>query len=134
MVNCTMEPDKQSRAGSERMKPKQDASQNLRAAEEELEDLYIEFLAGQKAAKVYQDKLKLAQRLHDAKMRRRDAAQAKNPRGSAVLQLERIYQSQQELLEAELNASKAEAECNNDEANWLAQQCRVLRLQMANMS
>ena len=134
MANATMEPDKERRAGSEREKPKNDTVRKLKAAEEELDDLYIEFVALQKAAKVFQDKFKLAERLHDAKMRRVDAAQAKKARGSAVLQLERIYQAQQELLQAELSASKAEAECNNAEANWLAQQCRVLRLEKANMS
>ena len=72
--------------------------------------------------------------MHDVKMRRIDAAQAKKARGSAVLQLERIYKAKQELLQAELSASKTDSECNNAGANWLAQQCRELRLQMANMS
>ena len=48
-----------------------------------------------------------------------------------MLQLERIYTAQQELLQAELSAFKTEAECNNTEANWLAQQCRLLRLEHA---
>ena len=134
MANCTTEPDEQGRADFERKKPKTDVSHKLQAAEEELNDMYIEFLAAQKVAKVFEDKLKLAERLHDAKVRRIDAAQAKQARGSAVLQLERIYQNEQDLLQAELQASRAEAECNNAEANWLAQQCRLLRLQNANMS
>ena len=130
-----MEPEEETRLGSERKKAKTEVSQKLRAAEEELEDSYIEFyLAAQKVAKVFEDKLKVAERIHDAKVRRIDAAQAKKARGSAVLQLERIYQNEQDLLQAELQASRAEAECNNAEANWLAQQCRLLRLQNANMS
>ena len=129
-----MEPEEETRAGSERKKAKTDVSQKLRAAEEELEDSYIEFLAAQKVAKVFEDKLKVAERIHDAKVRRIDAAQAKKARGSAVLQLERIYQNEQDLLQAELQASRAEADCNNAEANWLAQQCRLLRLENTNMS
>ena len=96
--------------------------------------MLIEFMAAQKVAKDFEDKLKVAKRIFDAKMRRVDAAQAKKERGSAVLQLERTYQAEQELLQAELKASKAEAECHDAEANWLAQQCRVLRLEKANMS
>ena len=96
--------------------------------------MYIEFLAAQQVAKGLEDKFKLAERIFDAKMRRVDAAQARKARGSAVLQLERIYKAQQELLQAELSAFKTEAECNNTEGNWLAQQCRVLRLEHANMS
>ena len=82
-------------------------------------------------SKVMDGKLALAQRIHDVKMKRVEAAQEKTARGSAVLQLERIYQSMQDLLHAKLAAAKAQAECNNDEANWLAQQCRVLRLESA---
>ena len=133
MAKTTTEPDEQVRAGSERKKPKTDVSHKLTAAEEELEELFIEFVAAQKVAKDFEDKFKFAERLCAAKMRRLDAALAKKERGSAVLQLERSYQAEEERLQAELNASKAEAECHDAEANWLAQQCRVLRLQMANM-
>ena len=69
-----MEPEEETRAGSERKKAKTDVSQKMRAAEEELEDSYIEFLAAQKVAKVFEDKLKVAERIHDAKVRRIDAA------------------------------------------------------------
>ena len=49
-----------------------------------------------------------------------------------MLQLERIYQNETDLLRHKLQASnKADAEAHTAEANWLAQQCRVLRLQMA---
>ena len=118
-------------AGSKHQEPSGGFSPKLQAAAEELEDLYLEFVAAQRAAKVFQDKLELAQRLNDAKMRRVDAAQAKQPRGSAVLQLERIYQAEEQLLRAQLGASLSESECHNAEANWLAQQCHVLRLEMA---
>ena len=84
-------------AGSKHQEPSGGFSLKLQAAAEELEDLYLEFVAAQRAAKVFQDKLELAQRLNDAKMRRVDAAQAKQPRGSAVLQLERIYQAEEQL-------------------------------------
>ena len=118
-------------AGIKRKEPSGRLSHELQAAEAELEDLYIEFLAAQRVAKIFEDKLALAQRINDAKMRRVDAAQAKQPRGSAVLQLERIYQAEEQLLRAQLGASLSESECHNAEANWLAQQCHVLRLEMA---
>ena len=105
-------------------------ARKLQEAEAELEELYIEFLAAQKVAKIFQDKLALEQRINDAKMRRVDAAQARKPRGSAVLQLERIYQAEEKLhLQAKLKAAEAESEANSAEADWLAMQCQVLRLQ-----
>ena len=105
----------------------------LQAAEAELEDSYIEFLASQKVAKIYKDKLTLAQRINDAKMRRVDAAQARKLRGSAVLQLERLYQAEEKLLHAKLEASNAESEAHEAEADWLAQWVIVLRLQNAEL-
>ena len=106
-------------------------ARKLQEAEAELEELYIEFLAAQKVAKIFQDKLALEQRINDAKMRRVDAAQARKPRGSAVSQaeLERIYQAEEKLLQAKLKAAEAESEANSAEADWLAMQCQVLRLQ-----
>ena len=80
-----MEPDEQTRAGSERKKAKTDVSQKLRAAEKELDDLYIEFMTAQKVAKDFNDKFKHAERIFGAKLRRVDAAQAKKACGSAVL-------------------------------------------------
>ena len=121
-------------AGSKHKEPSGGRSKKLQAAEKELDDLYFEFLAAQRVAKIFQDKLALAKRINEAKMRRVDAAQAKKPRGSAVLQLERIYLAEEHLLRAQLVASQCESECNHAEANWLAQQCHVLRLEMAKMS
>ena len=125
--------DKEAGADNKPEKPTSGPALKLQAAEAELEDLYIEFLAAQRVAKIFEDKLALAQRINDAKMRRVDAAQAKKPRGSAVLQLERIYQAEEKLLHAELKASKTESEAHSAEADWLAQQCHVLRLQNADL-
>lgn len=111
--------------------PPSPASAKLAAAEKELLDLYIESEACEQVAAHFQSKLKMRQALYDAKVRRAEAAQKRKARGSAVLQLERIYQNETDLLRHKLQASKADAEAHNAEANWLAQQCRVLRLQMA---
>ena len=105
MTNRAMVACKDAGAGSKHKEPSGGFSPKLQAAEAELEDLYIEFLAAQRVAKIFEDKLALAQRINDAKMRRVDAAQAKQPRGSAVLQLERIYQAEEQLLRAQLVAS-----------------------------
>ena len=91
--------------------------------------MYIDFLLAQKVAKIREKELALAQRIYDVKMRRVEEAQEKKARGSAVLQLERIYQTIQDLLQAKLVASEADSECQNAEANFLAQHCRVLRLE-----
>ena len=115
----------------QRSAPPSPASANLAAAEKELLDLYIESEACEQVAAHFQSKLKMRQALYDAKVRRAEAAQKRKARGSAVLQLERIYQNETDLLRHKLQASKADAEVHNAEANWLAQQCRVLRLQMA---
>ena len=58
-----------------------------------------------------------------------EAAQARKPRGSAVLQLERLYQAEEKLLHAKLKAAETESEAHSAEADWLAMQCQVLRLQ-----
>ena len=117
----------------QRSAPPSPASANLAAAEKELLDLYIESEACEQVAAHFQSKLKMRQALYDAKVRRAEAAQKRKARGSAVLQLERIYQNETDLLRHKLQASKADAEVHNAEANWLAQQCRVLRLQNAKL-
>mmetsp|Transcript_285 Transcript_285/g.629 ORF Transcript_285/g.629 Transcript_285/m.629 type:complete len:165 (+) Transcript_285:1-495(+) len=121
-------------AGIKRKEPSGRISHKLQAAEAELEELHFQFLAAQRVAKVFKDKLQLEKRLNDAKMRRVDAAQKKKPRGSAILQLERLYQAEEQLLRAQLAASETESECHRAEADWLAQQCCVLRLEMATRS
>ena len=55
-------------------------------------------------------------------------------RARAERETERIFQAEEQLLRAQLVASQSESECNNAEANWLAQQCHVLRLETAKMS
>ena len=77
--------------------------------------------------------LALAQRLYDAKVRRIDKSQAGKRHGSPFGELERIYSAELELLRARLARSESEGCASNAEANWLAQQCRVLRLQNAKM-
>ena len=66
-------------------------------------------------------------------MRRIDASQAGKRHGSPFGELERIYKAEVELLRARLVRSKSEGRAYNAEANWLAQQCRVLRLQNAKL-
>ena len=62
-------------------------------------------------------------------MRRLDARQRKRKRdGSPFVELERIYKAELELLRVQLQSEEAEGSAHNAEANWLAQQCRVLRL------
>ena len=101
------------------------------AAEEELEELAIEMEVAEKVSAHMTKQLTMRHALHDAKMRRVEAAQKRKARGSAVLQLERIYQSQIELLNAKLNAAEASSDAHSAEANYLAQQCAVLRLDIA---
>lgn len=67
-------------------------------------------------------------------MRRLDARQRKRKRdGSPFVELERIYKAELELLRVQLQSEEAEGSAHNAEANWLAQQCRVLRLENAKM-
>lgn len=103
------------------------------AAEEELEELSIEMEVAEKVAAHLQRELTMHQALYDAKMRRVEAAQSRKARGSAVLQLERIYQAEIDLLKAKLSAAEASADAHNAEANWLAQRCSVLRFDAAKL-
>ena len=64
-------------------------------------------------------------KLYEAKMRRIEKAQAGKRHGSPYLELERIYKAQLELTQAKAKRAEVEADANNAEANWLAQQCRV---------
>jgi hypothetical protein len=100
-------------------------------AEEELEDLYVEYYVRDELSSDADKELSVHQRLYDAKMRRIDEAQRRKQRGSAFGELERIYKAELELLQARLRSAEAEASAHNAEANWLAQQCRVLRLDSA---
>ena len=79
-------------------------------------------------------RLALAKRIYEAKMRRLETSQKGKRRGSPFRELERIYKAQLEFACARFARSEAEAVANdNAEANWLAQQCRVLRLESAKL-
>ena len=73
--------------------------------------------------------LSMSLKLYEAKMRRIEKAQAGKRHGSPFLELERIYKAELELTQAKMTRAEVEADTNNAEANWLAQQCRVLRLE-----
>ena len=100
-------------------------------AAEELEDLFLEYYVRDELSSDADKELSVHQRLYDAKMRRIDEAQRRKQRGSAFGELERIYKAELELLRARLRSAEAEASAYNAEANWLAQQCSVLRLDSA---
>ena len=102
-------------------------------AEVELDGLLAEYEVRQEMDDKAEKELALAERLYDAKMRRIDASQAGKRHGKPVGELERIYKVEVELLHARLVRSESEGRAYNAEANWLAQQCRVLRLQNAKL-
>ena len=102
-------------------------------ASAELDELIIEYEVMQEADSEAAKQLKLAERLYDAKIRRIEKSQAGKRHGSPFGELERIYEAELELLRARLTRSESEGCAHNAEANWLAQQCRVLRLQNAKL-
>jgi len=103
-------------------------------AEAELDELFIEYEVMQEADSEAVKQLKLAERIYGAKMRRLDASQAGKRHGSPFGELERIYKAELELLRARLTRSESEGCAHNAEANWLAQQCCVLRLENAKLT
>ena len=107
----------------------------VEAAEEELLELQAEYEVREEISQQADAQLATAQRLYDAKMRRLDARQRKRKQdGSPFVELERIYKAELELLRAQLRSEEAEGSTHNAEANVLAQQCRVLRLENAKLS
>ena len=109
-------------------------SLKVQAAEDELLELQAEWEVRQEISEQEDAQLAMAQRLHDAKMRRLDARQRKRKRdGSPFVELERIYKAELELVRAQLRGEEAEGSAHNAEANMLAQQCRLLRLQNAKL-
>ena len=102
-------------------------------AEAELDKLRGEYEAAQEFDDGAAKQLKVAERIYEAKMRRIDKSQAGKRHGSPFGELERIYKAEVELLRARLARSEAEGTACNAEANWLAQQCRVLRLENAKL-
>ena len=75
----------------------------------------------------------MQERLYEAKKRRIEKSQAGKRHGSPYGELERIYKAALELSVAKLKREIAESMTHNAEANWLAQQCRVLRLENSNL-
>jgi hypothetical protein len=102
------------------------------AAEVELDELRISFLLDEELNADAERELNMHERLYEAKMKRVDDAQKrKKQRGCPIRQMERIYQAEVDVLRARLHAAETEATMHNAEANLLAQQCRVLRLESA---
>ena len=100
----------------------------------ELLELQAEWEVRQEISEQADAQLATAQRLHDAKVQRLDARQRKRKRdGSPFGELERIYKAELELVRAQLRSEEAEGSAHNAEANMLAQQCRLLRLQNAKL-
>ena len=102
-------------------------------AQDEAEELYAEYKAYDELRSDAEKEFTLAQRIYDAKMRRIDAAQKGKGRGSASEQLYRIMQAEVDHLRADLKHSDCGWEASNAECNWLAQQCRVVRLENAKL-
>ena len=102
-------------------------------AEEELIELKAEWEVRQEVEGESAKALTLAERIYDAKMRRLDKSQAGKRHGDPTRELERVYRAELELLRARLAHEEAEATSHNAEANVLAQQCRVLRLENAKL-
>ena len=100
----------------------------------------IEFEAYQQLDAAAAKELHMQERLYEAKQRRIQNNQPGKRHGSPFGELERIYKAALELSGAKLRVRREIAESsahkgqsNNAEANWLAQQCRVLRLENAKL-
>ena len=102
-------------------------------AQDESEKLYEEYQVYDGLRDEAEREFVVAERIHEAKMRRIDAAQKGKGRGSAIRQLERILQAEVDRLRAELKHADCGWEASNAECNWLAQQCRVVRLENAKL-
>jgi hypothetical protein len=77
--------------------------------------------------------LRMQERLYEVKVTRMEKSQAGKRHGSPFGELERIYKAALELTGAKLKREIVEPSANNAEANWLAQQCPVLRLKNAKL-
>ena len=98
-------------------------------AKDECDELGIAYMAWSEMDAEAEQELRMSLRLYEAKVRRIDKAQADKRHGSPFLELERIYKAELELTQAKMTRAEVEADTNNAEANWLAQQCRVMRLE-----
>ena len=102
-------------------------------AKDELGELGTAFMAWSDINAEAEKELRMSLRLYEAKVRRIEKAQAGKQHGSPYLELERIYKAELELTQAKAKRAEVEADANNAEANWLAQQCRVQRLENAKL-
>jgi hypothetical protein len=97
-------------------------------AQVECDDLRMEFEAYHQFDAEAEKELRMQERLYEAKQTRMEKSQAGKRHGSPFGELERIYKAALELSGAKLKREIAESSANYAEANWMAQQCRVLRL------
>ena len=102
-------------------------------AQDECDELHIEFSAAQALDAEASRELTMQERLYQAKMKRIEKSQAGKRHGSPFGELERIYKAALALSDARWKQEIAESSANNAEANWLAQQCAVLRLENAKL-
>ena len=102
-------------------------------AKDECDELGIAYMAWSEMDREAEAELSMSLKLYEAKMRRIEKAQAGKRHGSPYLELERIYKAELELTQAKAKRAEVEADANNAEANWLAQQCRVQRLENAKL-
>ena len=102
-------------------------------AQDECDELHIEFSAAQALDAEASKELTMQERLYQAKMERIEKSQAGKRHGSPFGELERIYKAALALSDARWKREIVESSANNAEANWLAQQCAVLRLENAKL-
>ena len=102
-------------------------------AQVECDMLHMEFEAWQRLDAEAEKELHTQERLYEAKQRRIEKSQVGKRHGSPYGELERLYKAALELTGAKLTREIAESSTHNAEANWLAQQCRVLRLENSNL-
>ena len=103
-------------------------------AHDECDKLQFEFVVHEEIDANAEKELTMQKHMYRAKLVRMEKSQASKRRGSPFGELERIYKAELELLKAKLTREIYSSDTYNAEANWLAQQCRLLRLQNANMS
>ena len=102
-------------------------------AKDECDELSIAYMAWSEMDREAEAELSMSLKLYEAKWRRIEKAQAGKRHGSPYLELERIYKAELELTQPKAKRAEVEADANNAEANWLAQQCRVQRLENAKL-
>lgn len=129
-------PDAPDEAPAPLVMPPSPRKQKQNEAKAELTELLLDFQVAQELDAEAEQQMSLAERLYDAKMKRIETLQKpgqKRDRGSVFGEIERIYKAQLLLEQARVARATEEAHTHNAEANWLAQQCRVLRLEIARL-